>query len=299
MPGETNPLLGIGIGAATNLAGGLLGIGAGKKAAQQQFNNQKQLNIQAHELSKAMWDYTNYENQVKHMENAGLNVGLMYGQGGGGGSTTASTGSGGSAGIAPQYALGLGLDPLSLAQVELIKAQTKKLEVEANKTAGVDTSKAQAEIDLMNSNKIGQDIQNALNNENFDAIVEMTNTNLENAKKQGKTQDITNENLDAQYKADIANKVMDTALKKAQEKLINQQEKESVAKVLQGWEDLKLKNKGLNIEQQKANIQAFASETNRNYPNIMQSAGGVMNRGLKAIYKLFGLDMEENDTKVK
>ena len=38
------------------------------------------------ELSKEMWDYTNCENQVKHLKNAGLNPALLYGQGGGGGS---------------------------------------------------------------------------------------------------------------------------------------------------------------------------------------------------------------------
>ena len=36
-----------------------------------------------------MWDYTNYENQVKHLEAAGLNPALLYGQGGGGGATAA------------------------------------------------------------------------------------------------------------------------------------------------------------------------------------------------------------------
>ena len=36
------------------------------------------------ELQRQNWDYTNAENQRKHYENAGLNVGLMYGSSGGG-----------------------------------------------------------------------------------------------------------------------------------------------------------------------------------------------------------------------
>ena len=40
------------------------------------------------ELSKEMWDYTNYENQVKHLKTAGLNPALLYGNGGSGGSAT-------------------------------------------------------------------------------------------------------------------------------------------------------------------------------------------------------------------
>ena len=39
-------------------------------------------------LAKDLWDYTNYENTVKHIKNAGLNPALIYGGGGGGGSTS-------------------------------------------------------------------------------------------------------------------------------------------------------------------------------------------------------------------
>ena len=39
-------------------------------------NNQKR--------AQAMWDYTNYENQKKHMLQAGLNPALLYGMSGGG-----------------------------------------------------------------------------------------------------------------------------------------------------------------------------------------------------------------------
>ena len=38
-------------------------------------------------LQRKMWDYTNYSNQRKHMEEAGLNPAMMYGMSGGGGST--------------------------------------------------------------------------------------------------------------------------------------------------------------------------------------------------------------------
>ena len=33
------------------------------------------------ELSKEMWDYTNFENQVKHLKAAGMNPALLYGIG--------------------------------------------------------------------------------------------------------------------------------------------------------------------------------------------------------------------------
>ena len=46
-------------------------------------------NIESQKLgqqnNKDLWDYTNYENQRAHLENAGLNAALLYGQSGGGG----------------------------------------------------------------------------------------------------------------------------------------------------------------------------------------------------------------------
>ena len=43
---------------------------------------------QNQQRNKEMWNYTNFENQRAHLENAGLSIGLMYGQGGAGGAST-------------------------------------------------------------------------------------------------------------------------------------------------------------------------------------------------------------------
>ena len=56
--------------------------------------------------SKEMWDYTNYENQVKHLKEAGLNPALLYGQGGGGGS---AAGGGTAAGVGLPTSTGVGM----------------------------------------------------------------------------------------------------------------------------------------------------------------------------------------------
>jgi phage tail tape-measure protein len=48
-------------------------------ALQYGYNEQAAQNTQ--ERNKEMWDYTNFENQRKHLENAKLSVGLMYGNG--------------------------------------------------------------------------------------------------------------------------------------------------------------------------------------------------------------------------
>lgn len=52
-------------------------------ALQNQY--QQQAAAQSQQYAKDYWDYTNAENQVQHLKNAGLNVGLMYGQSGAGG----------------------------------------------------------------------------------------------------------------------------------------------------------------------------------------------------------------------
>ena len=48
------------------------------------------------ERNKELWDYTNFEAQRKHLEQAGLSVGLMYGNGG---AMNASTSGGQGSGV--------------------------------------------------------------------------------------------------------------------------------------------------------------------------------------------------------
>lgn len=118
----------------------------------------------SHNANKDMWDYTNYENQVAHLEAAGLNPALLYGQGGGGGATAAGgnaiAGSGQSAGGAntssPQAiksqiieGAGMGIQlGLMNAQKRNLEADAAKKEADAAKTAGVDTELAKTAAKL-------------------------------------------------------------------------------------------------------------------------------------------------------
>ena len=118
----------------------------------------------SHNANKDMWDYTNYENQVAHLEAAGLNPALLYGQGGGGGATAAGgnaiAGSGQSAGgantSAPQAiksqiieGAGMGIQlGLMNAQKRNLEADAAKKEADAVKTAGVDTELAKTAAKL-------------------------------------------------------------------------------------------------------------------------------------------------------
>ena len=148
-----------------NIGGLILGLGAlglgqwsKNKASAEQFQREKQLmglqysyNQQAMEhsadLNKEIWDYTNMENQVKHIKAAGLNPALMYSHGGGGG-TLGSVGAQGVTNPGTQsIAMGLQAEQI-MSQIRLTNAESMKAEAEAAKTAGVDTEHVKSEIEV-------------------------------------------------------------------------------------------------------------------------------------------------------
>lgn len=151
------------VSAGSGLIGGLVGMIGQKKRNERAFRQQKELmgiqqqnqmglNQQGKDLALQQWHDTNYEAQKEHMENAGLNVGLMYGMSGGSG-TTANTGSGGNAqgGNAPSQAPMDIQSALSsamlMSQMKLMEAQTEKTKAEATKISGVDTELASVQRD--------------------------------------------------------------------------------------------------------------------------------------------------------
>ncbi|AYQ58228.1 putative VP2, partial [Microviridae sp.] len=108
-----------------------------KRLMELQQKNQMALNQQGADLAKENWNYTNAENQVKHYENAGLNVGLMYGGSGAGGTLSSGSGGGAAGGNAPvPESIGgqLGIMGIQtqqmINQTELIKAQKENIEAD-------------------------------------------------------------------------------------------------------------------------------------------------------------------------
>lgn len=122
-------------------------------ALQNQY--QKQAAAQSQQYAKDYWDYTNAENQINHLKNAGLNVGLMYGQSGAGGMGA----SGGARQESPEQVqgnpIGMALQTQQIeqqrrmndAQIALTEAQTEKTNAEKEKISGVDTQEALKRIE--------------------------------------------------------------------------------------------------------------------------------------------------------
>ena len=76
-------------GAFANILGGLATSSMQRSDNEYLMNRQAELNKEQADYSTTYrdWDYTNYENSVKHLKEAGLNPALFYAKGGQGGAT--------------------------------------------------------------------------------------------------------------------------------------------------------------------------------------------------------------------
>lgn len=130
------------IGQVMGLAGDARQVNMNQKMLQQQIEANKQMSIFTQGLQKDMWDYTNYENQVKHIKEAGLNTAMLYAKGGAGGATVGNGGSnvassGTSRGMEPVAMAGMALQAQQqLAQVKLMEAQAKNLDADTSEKLG-------------------------------------------------------------------------------------------------------------------------------------------------------------------
>lgn len=169
-------LAGLAAGAASQLVSAgteklsqILGLSMSQKEAmqkQQEYNKeimalQNQYNVesaaQSQEYAKNYWDYTSTENQVRHMKNAGLNIGLMYRQSGAGGAGQTGGAKQESVSMPQGNPIEMGLRVQALnqekrlqdAQIAKTLAEARKADVDADKTEGVDTEKTLTEIKKM------------------------------------------------------------------------------------------------------------------------------------------------------
>lgn len=219
-----------GLGIGMGLISGAIGAISRHEAERQQFQNEKELMGLQHAynkdaaaytqgLQKEMWDYTNYENQVKHMKAAGLNPALLYGMSGGGGSTAGSAQASG-VGNPGTQAVGMGLEAAQIfSNIRLTNAEASKAEAEAEKTSGVDTELTKAQTELTTFNATLANEKGKLTREQVETQKQITSKVTQEARLLMTQADIaeeTKENEIQKSAQELNNMIWDGLLKTAQ-----------------------------------------------------------------------------------
>lgn len=270
---------------------GLIGIAGGAIAANRQFKNEKKLmGLQAKynkeqakytsDLQKDMWDYTNYENQMQHIKNAGLNPALLYGMSGGGGTTTGSAHAEGVSN-AGTTAVGMGLNAAKLlSEIRLINAQADKTDKEGKKIAGVDTDLARAQENLANFTAKLMESKGRL-----------TEVDIDNAKKYGNK--LVEETRLLETQADIAEETKENEIEKNAQELLNMQ-----------WEGIKkqfeaeLTSEEVKIAKEKLEMLWFGLITDRRNSDAAKENAYTKAKELEELVKKWNKELDQGDQRI-
>lgn len=275
----------------SNNAMGLVGMVGGAIAAKRQFNNEKKLmGLQAQynkeqakytsDLQKDMWDYTNYENQMQHIKNAGLNPALIYGMSGGGGSTTGTAQAAGVNNTGSQ-AVGMGLEAAQLlSNIRLNNAMADKNEADADKTRGVDTEFTKAQTKLAEFNATLADKKGKL-----------TDEDIKNAKLYGDKLVEEIELLDTQ--GNIAKETMQNEIEKSAQELLNMQW-EGFLKQMQG----KLTAEEVKIAKEKIEMMWYGLITDRRNADAAKENAHTNARQLEELAKKWNKELDQADQRI-
>lgn len=126
-----------------------------------QYDNQRKLNQQGHDLQMDMWNKTNASAQVKHYKDAGLNPALMYGTSGATGTTGSQGGGSATGGGAPQAPKMDIQSMLMEAQIRDLNAGAKKKEEEAAAIGGYQKDESVGRLNKIIADKLNIDEQKA------------------------------------------------------------------------------------------------------------------------------------------
>lgn len=270
---------------------GLIGMIGGSIAANRQFRNEKELmGLQAKynreqakytsDLQKEMWDYTNYENQLKHIERAGLSQGLIYGMSGGGGTTAGSAQAAG-VGNPGTSAVGMGLEAAQLlSNIRLTNAEASKAEAEAEKTSGVDTDLARAQENLTNFTARLQELKGYLTQEDID-----------NAKLYGDK--LVQEIRLLENQADISDETKQNEIEMSAQKLLNMQW-EGFLKQMQG----ELTSEEVKIAKEKIEMMWYGLITDRRNSDAAKENAYTRAKELEELVKKWNKELDQADQRI-
>ena len=296
MAGDTQDIGALPTAIGTGLVGGIMNtfgqntqMQNQQNLMQEQLSNQEQLNLQNQQIQQQNWQFTSYPNQVKEMEEAGLNVGLMYGMGGGG-SSMMGGGSGGSAmgAQAPQNnassILGMALQSETLkSEIDKNEAEAADAQASAVQKGGPQTEVLGAQKDNLNADSglkttqaTGQELDNIYKSGNLNTALEKSQQELENLKAEnvklvadGTKSQIDAENEQKMLSCDMALKNTEAILNQHKISLTDEQRKAIGVELAQGWEKLSNAHDANKIEMNNANTKRLEFELDK----IMAPAG--------------------------
>lgn len=270
---------------------GLAGITAGAATTNNQFSKEKEMmGLQAQynkeqakystELQKEIWNYTNYENQVKHLKAAGLNPALLYGKGGGGGATTGSAQAAGVNNTGTNaVAMGLQMQQM-LSNIRLTNAQADKAKADADKTRGVDTEFTKAQTEVQNITKGLIESKIALTDEQANNYKEATNKLIQ------ETRLLTT-------KADIAEETKETQINQAAQDLYNST-MEGVLTVLKG----ELTERQTQYINEQVEIAWYNAITGRRFSDAAKETSFNTAKRITEEIKKWGIELDNEQTRI-
>lgn len=237
-----------------------------------QWKYNKEAMQYSNELQKEMFDYTSPKKRRQQLEEAGLNPALMYGQGGGGVSAMggpAAVGVGGSHASdeaarkqtdIQSASMGIMLQKAQ-SEIELNKSIAKKNIADAELTAGADTDKRKAEIELLFKeaeiaennawiSKIDADFAFQMRKALIDNIISNKDVNIQQKDYVKNTIDLTSSNI-RKIDQEINNLKKQENLTDEQVKLVKEQVAQITANIMQKWEELRLKGESIGVQREQ------------------------------------------------
>lgn len=228
---------------------------ANERNTRRQVEASKELGNFNVEKQKELWEHTGYKNQVRQMQEAGVNPALLYGKGGAGGQTAAAAAGSAGGGMAAPSSGGevMGMTEKAIqgammkAQIDNLNADTEKKRAEATKTGGVDTDLANENIGIAKAEKelrgISVNLENKVFWDRVNMVVSQTIEQQEKGVIAGVNKEIAEETKEdniKKVKAEAVNIGLQKAAIEAGVKLTEEQTRKIGSDIAQRWEELNL-----------------------------------------------------------
>ena len=296
------------------------------KLQQLEIQGQKMMGDYNFKKQMELWDKTNYDAQVKQMQKAGLNIGLMYG-GSGQGGTTQSLGAGNVAGQQASEGdmMQQKVNPMAMAQIENIKADTEQKKAETAKTSDVDTEEALSRIEkmkqetsnarvqgeIMGYEKSLKQIELSIGQRTVESVVDEIQASASKLVAEARSanakgdldeaslnelitqvqQDTIEQKLRmAMIKAGTAKTEMDTEKSRKEIKLVTNKIWEIVQNVGQGWEKLKQTERKVIIDEAIMELNKTVTGFNTSTAARIGQWTGIIGNLLSGVTKLGGIN---------